>query len=256
MDPRITTIARYTLLEAARTRLAGLVLSAILLLVAASFFVQEIAVTESARLQTGFYAAAMRLAAIFIAALYVLSSMSREFNDKGLDVVLALDLPRSHYILGKLAGFLLLAILIAAAVTAPLVLLAAPTAALQWGVSLVFELAIVVALSLFCIVTFSQLMPAASFVMAFYLLARALTAIRLMSAHPLTGAETFTHRFIAATVEGLALVVPALDRWTQTAWLVNRQASWADIGTLAGQSVLYMALLAAAAMFDFYRKNF
>ena len=50
--------------------------------------------------------------------------------------------------------------------------------------------------------------------------------------------------------------MPALDHWTRTAWLVNQHAPWPDIGGLAGQSALYIALLAAAAMFDFYRKNF
>lgn len=256
MSHQITTIARYTLLEAMRTRLPQLVLSAIVLLVAAGFFVQEIAVTESTRLQTGFYAATMRLTGVFITGLYVLSSVTREFNDKGLDVMLALDLPRSHYILGKLMGFLVIGALIGFAVSIPLAFLATPGAALQWGLSLAFELAIVVALSLFCVVTFSQLMPAASFVLAFYLLARALTAIRLMGAHPLAGADTLSHQLMSMMMEGLALVMPALDAWTQTAWLVNRQAGWLDIGALAGQSALYVALLAGATMFDFYRKNF
>ncbi len=256
MNHPIPTIARYTLLEALRTRLPGLVASAIMLLGAAGFFVQEIAITESARLQTGFYAATMRLTCVFITGLYVISSITREFNDKGLDIVLALDLPRSHYILGKLTGFLVIGALIALTASIALAFLATPGAALQWGLSLAFELAIVVALSLFCVVTFNQLMPAASFVLAFYLLARALTAIRLISAHPLTGADSFSHRFISMMMEGLSLVMPALDEWTRTAWLVNQQAAWADIGALAGQSALYVALLVSATMFDFYRKNF
>ena len=74
-------------------------------LLGASLFIRELAVTESARFQTGFYAAAARLCAVFITSLYVLASITREFNDKGLEVLLALDLPRSHYICGKLAGF-------------------------------------------------------------------------------------------------------------------------------------------------------
>lgn len=256
MAHQITTIARYTLLEALRTRLPVLVLSAIVLLAAGGYFIQEIAVTESVRLQTGFYAATMRLTAVFMTGLYVLSSVSRDFNDKGMDIVLALDLPRSHYILGKLVGFLAIATLIAVAVSVPLAMLAAPVAALQWGTSLALELSIVVALSLFCIVTFNQLMPAASFMLAFYLLARALTAIRLMSAHPLVDADALSHRLISMMVDGVALVVPALETWTRTAWLVNNPAAWAEISALAGQSVLYIVLLAAATMFDFYRKNF
>ena len=256
MESRIATIARYTLLEALRTRLAALVLVTLLVLVAASFFIEAISITEGARFQAGFYAASMRIASVFIAAVTVLVSVTREFNDKGLDVLLALDLPRSHYVLGKLAGFLALAVLIAAAAALPLVWLAAPAAALQWGASLAGELAIVMAFALFCVVTFNQLTPAASFVLAFYALGRALTAIRLMSEHPLSGADTFSHQAIQFMVDALALVMPALDAWTQTAWLVNQPAAWLTLLELAGLSLLYVALLAGATMFDFYRKNF
>lgn len=256
MNHRIATIARYTLLEALRTRLPALVLIALLALLGASFFIETLSVTEGARFQAGFYAAGARLASVFIAGIFVLVSVMREFDDKGLDVLLALDLPRSHYILGKLAGFAAIAALIAVAASLPLAWLASPQAVLQWALSLGLELAIVVALALFCIVTFNQLAPAASFVLAFYLLARALTAIRLMSAHPLTGADTLSHEVIRYLVEALALVMPALDAWTRTAWLVNEAASWPAILQLAGQSALYVVLLAAATLFDFHRKNF
>ena len=256
MDSRIATIARYTLLEALRTRLPVLVLAALLALLAASFFVENLAITEGARFQTGFYAASVRLAGVFIMAMAVLVSVTREFNDKGLDVLLALDLPRSHYVLGKLAGFLGIAALIAIAAALPLAWSAPTQAALQWTLSLAVELAIVAALALFCVVTFNQLTPAASFVLAFYLLARSLTAMRLMGANPLTGADTLSHQVIRFVVDALALVTPALDGWTQTAWLVDQPAAWSAVAQIAALSVLYVALLAAAAMFDFYRKNF
>jgi hypothetical protein len=256
MDSRIAGIARFTLLEALRTRLGPLVLITVLGLLAASFFIESIAIAEGARFQAGFYAASVRLAGVFIMAVTVLVSITREFNDKGLDVLLALDLPRSHYVLGKLAGFLAIAALIAAAAALPLAWLSTPTAALQWAVSFAVELAIVVAFSLFCVVTFNQLTPAASFVLAFYVLGRALTAIRLMGAHPLGGAESLSHQVIQFTVEALALVMPALDAWTQTAWLVNEPTTWITIAGLAALSMLYVALLAGATMFDFYRKNF
>src|SRR3970282_1638792 len=139
------------------TRLPVLVLITLLVLLAASFFIETISVTEGARFQAGFYAASIRLSSVFIAAVYVLVSITREFNDKGLDVLLALDLPRSHYIVGKLAGFLAIAVLIAAAAAFPLAWLATPVAALQWALSYAAELAIVVAFSLFCIITFNQL---------------------------------------------------------------------------------------------------
>ena len=256
MDSRIATIARCTLLEALRTRLAFLALGLLIALLAASFFVESLAISESARFQAGFYAAGMRLACVFLAGLHVLASVTREFNDKGLEVLLSLDLPRSHYILGKLAGFLAVAALIAVLAAMPVAWLATPAAAAQWMISLGLELSIVVALALFCIVTFGQVMPAACFVLAFYLLARSLSAIRLISAHPIAGADSPFQQAMQFLFDGLALIMPSLDAWTRTAWLVNEQAPWSEILHLAAQSALYVTLLAAAAMFDFYRKNF
>jgi len=249
-------MARYTLLEALRTRFPALVLIAVAALLLASFFVETIAVTEGARFQAAFYAAGMRLAAVFVAGLYVLVSIAREFNDKGFDILLALDLPRAHYVLGKLAGFLALAVLIAAAASLPLLWFAPAAAVVQWAMSLALELAIVVALALFCMLTFNQLVPAASFVLAFYLLARSITAIRLMGAHPLAGADSLSHQVISGTVEALALVMPAFDTWTQTAWLVNEAAAWLTLLNIGWQTVIYVLLLTGAAMFDLYRKNF
>ena len=94
MRSRIFTIARFTLLEAMRTRLPWLVLAAILIAFLASLFAREIAITETTRVQTALLAAGLRLAAVFIVGLYVMTSMIREFNDKGLELVLSLDLSR------------------------------------------------------------------------------------------------------------------------------------------------------------------
>ena len=251
----ITTIGRYTAFEALRTRVPATALLTLCLLLGASLFIRELAVTESARFQTGFYAAAARLCAVFITALYVLSSISREFNDKGLEMLLALDVPRSHYICGKLAGFMLVALALAVILALPLWVLAPAPAVWLWTVSLAIELALVAALSLFCIVTFSQLLPAAGFVAACYLLARSLTAMRLMSANPVAGQDTLSHQVTRALVEGLGYLMPTLDRWTETAWLVNAAPDPSALLAIVTQGAIYIGLLAAATLFDFYRRS-
>jgi hypothetical protein len=256
MKSRAATIARYTLLEALRTRLPAIALIVLALIVAASFFVEAIAITEGERFRTGFYAAAARWAAVFIIALHVLAAVARELDDKVLDVLLALDLPRSHYVLGRLAGFTAVAAVVAAAACLPLVWTVPAPALLQWGISLAFELAIVAALALFCAITFNQIVPAAGFVAAFYVLARALTAMRLISANPISDADALSHQVARFFVEGLALILPGLEGWTKTGWLVNQPAPWATLAVIAAQGALYVALLAGAAMFDLHRKNF
>jgi ABC-type Na+ efflux pump permease subunit len=251
----ITTIGKYTALEAIRTRVPATALLTLALLFLASLFIRELAVTETARFQTGFYAAAARLCAVFITCLYVLASISREFSDKGLEVLLALDVPRSHYICGKLAGFMLTACAIAVLLSLPLWVLAPTGAAVLWTFSLAVELALMSALSLFCIVTFSQLLPAAGFVAAFYLLARSVTAMRLMSDNPVAGQGTLSQQVTQGFVEGLGYLIPALDRWTETAWLVNAAPDSSVLFAILAQGVIYTGLLAAATLFDFYRRS-
>jgi ABC-type transport system involved in multi-copper enzyme maturation permease subunit len=253
--PQIATLARFTLLEASRTRLMWLFVGALALVFGAAYFVQQLAITESARMQTAFSAAASRLVAVFVLSLYILTSLVREFNDKGLELTLSFNLRRADYILGRFLGFMLIAVAMALLAGLPQLILAPPAAALQWSCSLALELIIVAAVSVFCILTFTQLMPAASFVAGFYLLARTMTAIRLISSASTVNDDTLSHRMIGWVIDALALVLPALDRFTQSAWLVDVPAGWPAIGLCAGQAMLYTALLIAAAMFDFYRRN-
>jgi ABC-type transport system involved in multi-copper enzyme maturation permease subunit len=256
MKTRIATFARFAVLEAVRTRLPLIAAVVVFTIFGASYFVREIAIAESVRFQTAFYAAIVRYATVFMAALYVIASVSREFQDKGLDVVLALDVPRGEYVLGRLVGFVTAGVALAVLAGLPLLALTGWEAAAQWTLSLAVELTVVVALSLFCVLTFNQIMSAASFVLAFYVLARAITAIRLISANPVAGGDSLSHQTMSWFIEGVALVIPALDQWTRTGWLVDQPTSWAGIATILGQGAVFLVVLAAAAVFDLYRKNF
>ena len=81
---------------------------------------------------------------------------------------------------------------------------------------------LIAALTLFCVITFAQIMPAVSFVAAFYLLARSISAIRLLARIAAARTDEWTQRAVAWLVDGLALLLPDLDRFTCTAWLVDR----------------------------------
>jgi ABC-type transport system involved in multi-copper enzyme maturation permease subunit len=252
----IRTIASYTALEALRTRLPLTALLVLLLALLASLFVRELAVSESARFQLTLYSALARAGAVFLVAVHVLYSMSREFSDKGLDAVLALDVGRSHYILGKLGGFLIAAGLVAVILSLPVSAMAEPAAAAAWSLSLLMELALVATLALFCSLTFSQLLPASAFVAGFYLVCRSIDAMRLMAAYPVGGGPDGAQPIVRGLVEALAYLLPALDRWTRAAWLVDAPPPLAELGLIAIQSAVYIFLLVAAALFDFQRRSF
>lgn len=255
MNAHVFTIARFTLLEAHRTRLALLAFAVLAVVWAGSLFIHQIAITESDRLQWSFYASSSRLASVLMIALYITSSMVREFNEKGLELLLALDLPRASYVLGKLGGFTAIAALLALAYAAPMLQYAPGTVVAVWAASLFCELAIVAAASLFCIVTLHHVLPAAMLVFGLYLLGRSITAMRLMAETELLGTLGGARPAVDFGVESLALFVPALDSFALTEWIAERSIPADVLGPIALQTIVAVGVLVAAALFDFYRRE-
>jgi len=252
---KIAIIARFTLLEALRTRLPWIALTMAGILFVASLFVQHIAIAETTRMQSGFLAASLRLLTVFALSLHVAASMVREFNDKGVELLLALDLPRAGYYLGRFAGFAAIAGALALLAGAVMLIVIQSSAVAWWTISLALELLLVAALALFCVITFVQIMPAISFVLAFYLLARAISAVRLLSQSPLLSPSEWSTRAIAWLVDALAWLLPDLSRFTLTTWLVDDTPGLRTLAFLAMQSLLYSALLVCAGLYDLYRKS-
>lgn len=254
-DSKIFTIAWYTFLEATRNRLIWLVVAFVVIGFGLSQFVAEIAIAESATFQSSLLAAMLRFFAVFTISLFVITSMVREFDDKGLELVLSLPIPRFHYFLGKLLGFSVLAVMTAVFCGVTLLVHAPPSQVALWVFSLSCELLIVTALSLLCLFTFNQVMLALSAVMAFYLLSRSIEAMQLMAHNPIVRTESWSQRLMEHFIDGVAFLLPDLGRFTSSDWLVYHTGGLQDALPIAGQSLVYLTLLSGAALFDLYRKN-
>jgi hypothetical protein len=165
-------------------------------------------------------------------------------------------MPRYAYYLGKLAGFAAVAVVVVALYAALVALHSPPLQASLWAVSLLCELLIIVTLTLLCTFTFAQVPVILSAVAAFYLLSRTMEAIRLMSRGPLVDATEPSSRLIAGVVDAIAYVLPNLNRFTPTDWLVYHTGTVGDLAGIAVQTAIYIALLLAAGLFDLYRRNF
>jgi len=219
-------------------------------------FIGGLALTETAQVQGSLSAFILRLAAVFIISLFIITGVVREFNEKSIEMVLALPLPRYVYYFGKLYGYLLLAVVIAGSAGLPLLLYAAAGQVLLWSISLFFELAIIIALCLFFLFTLGQVTAALSAVAAFYLLARSMGSMRLVSDSPIMDSGTWSQEVIRSLLDLIAALLPDLDTYTQTAWLVYGSGTVQDLAPIAVQTMIYVGLLSAAALFDLYRRNF
>jgi hypothetical protein len=70
------------------------------------------------------------------------------------------------------------------------------------------------------------------------------------------GGDSWGDRATGWIIDAIAALLPALDRMTQTAWVLD-----GPVGASLGTAVLlpacvYVTLLGAAAAFDLYRQNF
>ena len=248
-------LAKLVLIEARRGALPWLAAAALLISLALAAFVSQVALTESRALQLAIVAALGRACAVFLIAAHVATSLLREMNDKGLELMLSLPLPRSTQYLGRLAGFAACGAALAALFAAPLFAWATPAAVALWAVSLALECAVVAAAALFFAVSLGQLVAALAATAGLYLLARSIAGIQAIAASPLAE-ESMTHEIARWGVEGVALLLPRLDAVTRTDWLVyGAPEPRAYLQGLAGL-LIYGALLTAAGLFDFQRESF
>lgn len=248
------TIARYTLLEALRNRLLWLLLLLAAGAVALSGFLNELALTESRQLQAAVLGATLRLAAVFLVATFVVTSMAREADDKGLELLMALPMPRAVYLFGKLAGFGALALLPATLFGALALALAPPSQAALWALSLLCECWIVAAFSVLCMLTLRQVLPALAAAFAFYLLARVIGTLQMLG-HGATSSHSASQQALNVGIDGLALLLPHLDQFTRSDWLVYHSGGSTELLSLLAQTAIYLVLLTAAALFDLQRRN-
>jgi len=250
----IGPIAQATLLEAMRSRMLWLVGVLLLLSLAAAGFLGQVAIIEAAEIRVTVVAALLRAAAAFLTAAFVVMSMVRESNDKVLELMLAQPWPRAAYLFGKLVGFSAAAALLTVLVTLPLALIAPAGRVFAWGLSLGCELIIVTAMSLFCVITLTHIVPALAAVLGFYVLARSIAALQLIA----SAAETstlWTDRAANWIMHAIALVLPRLDEMTQSAWLVGAPPTAGTLTSVVAQTAVYTLLLVAAAQFDLHRQN-
>ena len=256
MFSQVLTISRFTIIETLRNRL--LLLS--FLVIGVSFvlveFIGALAITEHRVTQVAILAAFLRMSAVIILTLFVVSSTVRELHDKTLEMILAMPIRRGNYYLGKLIGFIYIAALISVIFSLLLLLYADPEQIIIWMVSLFLELILVVALSLVMLFTFNQVPSALVGVFIIYGASRIVTSIFLMSKYPIIAHTTMAQKFMDGFIELLTWLLPDLHRFTQTAWLTYNTGEWATLLPLLGQTLVYLVFLSFIALFDFYRKNF
>ena len=148
MQTSVFTIARYSLLEAIRGKIIWIISTLLILSVLLSLFISQTALTETQESQVALMAGFLRLSSMLVMIFFVVSSVARDFQDKSIELIFAVSIPRYQVFLGKFFGFSLLAFLVSILYTGVLFFYADASAVLIWSLSLWCELSLVALLSL------------------------------------------------------------------------------------------------------------
>ncbi len=251
----LRTIAKFSIWEAIRDKFLIFIFGGVAGLFLIALFIGELAITEGSVTQAAMLGSALRLFSVFTIGLFVITSMIREFNDKGFELILSHPVPRSSYYFGKFIGFSSIALIVVLMVAGCLCLFSPVSMVFWWSLSLFCELLIIVSLSLLCLFSFSSITISFSVVMSFYVLSRSIEAIQLISSSPILALGSFSHKFMNGLLEIIAYVIPDLYKFTQTEWLVYEIDVGADMGIVLGQTIIYTVFISSIALFDLYRKE-
>ena len=256
MHRHILVIAKYTLLEALRNRLLWLALTIACIAFGVSAFIGDVAITEHTQIQMAILSALLRISGVVMLTLIVVTTVLREMQDKSLELLLAMDIPRASYYFGKLLGFAVIGFLLALLFAALLLVYADPVAVLWWSISFCCELLLVTCLGLVMLFTFKQIPAAISAVFLFYVAARSIATVQLLAENPLVPNTDLGQQFIKGFVELLSWLLPTLHQFTRSEWLLYGVGNISELMLVLGQTLIYAMLLSMVALFDFYRKNF
>lgn len=240
-------IAGFTIVEARRNGLAWVFAAAVLVALGAALFAGALALTETREMRAAIGAPVLRLGAVFIVAGFVATSIAREKDDRVRDVLLALPMTRAQFAWGRLAGFCAVAWIVAALCGVVALAFSAADRVLPWAFTLGCELSIVAAFALFAATGLANVVAALGATFGFYLLARIAAGLQLLA-----------HDHERSKVESLAAdavsaLLPHLDAFARTEWLVYGGAAGAESGYALVQAAIYVTLLAAACALDLQR---
>lgn len=245
---------RFVLLTALRDRLFAGLFTLVAVGFALAIYLGDAALVEKGQTTVVYAGGAARTILVLGLIVFQAFHIQRLYETREIEAVLSRAISRERFIFAYWAGFAVVAVLLAAPIIALVMLFQLSfEGAVWWASSLVLEAFIVVAFAVFAGMTLEKAVPAVFATIGFYVLSRLMSFFLAISAStPVDGVNS-----IAVPLSDLmSLLVPRLDLFAQTRWLVYGPGAADSMTILVVQTVLYVSLLLFAAMFDLRRKRF
>jgi ABC-type transport system involved in multi-copper enzyme maturation permease subunit len=215
--------------------------------------------TEQRQMGLAYESEFARLILVLGLTTFICFHVRRMYDTREIEAILARPISRRVFVLAYYAAFSVVALLLCL-ILAPLMiggLGAAGIGFAEWEASLMLECLILVAMSLFISMVLESATASVVAVLGFYALGRS-AAFFLAIAGAGTGAgdQEGVNQGSNAIIAIVAAIMPRLDLFGQSRWLITGPGGGWGLGELLLQSAIYIPLLLLATIRDLEVKAF
>ncbi len=250
------TNIRYILLTALRDWLFIGLLIGVLLATAISATLGSTAFLEEKEMTLTFASGASRIILMVGLIVFVCFHIRNAFDTKEIDVILSRPISRSNLVIAYWLGFAFVGFLLTVPVLAIIGLIGVNSWSgfSGWGLSLLLETFLVVALALFSAFTLKSAVTSVVACMGFYVLSRMMAFFVVTAESGMFEQSKFM--VLKYALKGISIIVPRLDFFAKSQWLVYGFDSSRDWMLFVAQAAIFVPLLLLASIADFRRKQF
>lgn len=252
------TNIRYILITAVRDRLFVGLLGALVLAAVISRAMGYTAMLEPEQMTLTLSAAMSRMILAVGLIVFVCFHVRHAFDSKEIDVLLSRPISRANLVLSYWLGFALIAMLLVLPVYGILYIngLLNLQGYVNWSASLLLEMFMVVAISLFAAFTLSSAVSSVLASLGIYVLSRMMGFFVATAENGVLFSDADVNNSLKYMIDGISLIIPRLDFFGKSSWLVyGIELNWEHFLYVA-QAGVFVPLLIVLTIIDFKRKQF
>jgi ABC-type transport system involved in multi-copper enzyme maturation permease subunit len=250
------TSIRYVLITALRDWLFFGLLVGVVGAAMISGLLGSTAFIEQQEMTVSYAAASARLILVIGLIVFVCFHIRSAFDTREIDVMLSRPISRQNLVLAYWCGFAAVALLLVVPTVSVIFYLGVANKAgfAGWALSLLLETLLVVALALFASLALKSAVTSVMACMGIYVLSRMMAFFVLTSHSGMLAQNSFW--LVRQLLTLISIIVPRLDFFAKTEWLVYGFRHDGEVMLAAVQAVVFIPLLLAASIADFRRKQF
>ena len=250
------TNIRYILLTAMRDWLFWVLFLGVLCASSIAGLLGSTAFIEAQEMTITYAAGSSRVMLMLGLIVFVCFHIRTAFDTKEIDVILSRPISRGNLVVAYWLGFMLVAVILLLPIIAIIGLIGAVSMKgfAFWAASLLMEAGIVVSLALFSAFALRSAVTSVLGCMGLYVVSRMMVFFVMTAENPMF--NDIKYIWLRFLLQGISSVMPRLDFFGKSEWLVYGLKSSAEWHLFVLQAVIFVPLLLVASILDFRRKQF